>query len=87
MMLSYQEAVLEVMSDKLSVRDTEKLIAETPNKSGDRRHNSDRWYEIQAYLSDKLKTKVALKGAKTKGRIEIQFKNDDDLERVYNLIQ
>jgi ParB family transcriptional regulator, chromosome partitioning protein len=84
--------VEQVISQKMSVRDTETLVTNTLPKKKESKSNSDkyqpnRWYEIQAILSDKLKSKVSVKGARGKGKIEIQFNSSDDIERLFNLLQ
>jgi ParB family transcriptional regulator, chromosome partitioning protein len=83
----------EAIKNRLSVRDIEVLIYGAP-KSGESRkakkkkaevHNP----ELQSFidrLSSHLGTKVRIHGAVSRGRIEIEYYSQEDLERLLEMI-
>jgi ParB family chromosome partitioning protein len=81
-----------VVSKGLSVRETERLVKrlksqkETPKKSS---LNSDLSYftDIADDLSRRFGTKVQIKRRGQKGRVEIEFYTDDDLDRLLSLLK
>ena len=81
-----------VVSKGLSVRETERLVKrlksqkETPKKSS---LNSDLSYftDIADDLSRRFGTKVRIKRRGQKGRVEIEFYTDDDLDRLLSLLK
>jgi len=81
-----------VVSKRLSVRETENLIkrlnrAKLPPKvSAD---NSDHLYfeDIAAELSRRFGTKVQIKRRGQRGRVEVDFYSDSDLDRVLDLLK
>ena len=83
----------QVVSDKLSVRETEKLIRKIM-KPAKETSQPDKDLERQAALgklSENLTnvygTRVQVSGnAKGKGKIEINFYSDEELERIYELL-
>ncbi|MBU8905767.1 ParB/RepB/Spo0J family partition protein [Desertibacillus haloalkaliphilus] len=86
-------AILEkVMKEKLSVRELEQLIQrvnenvsrETKDKKAE---PSIFIKEKEAYLRERLGTSVAIKKGKKKGKIEIEFFSEDDLERILLLFE
>ena len=89
-----QKALAErVVKDKLSVRDTEKIVKKL---MGDVvRKVKKRDYEKEAILSnlsEQLKTILGTKvsiheGARHKGRIEIEYYSDDELNRIFEMLQ
>ena len=81
-----------VISKELSVRETERLIKrlkaekETPKKrasSSEQRYFSD----VADDLSGRFGTKVQIKRRGQKGRVEIEFYNNDDLDRLLSLLK
>ncbi len=85
--LEKQDRVFEkIISDDLSVRETEKLIKESKEKVKVVRKNSKaNFKQIEELMIDKLSTKVAITG-KDKGQIKIEYNSIDDLERLLDLL-
>jgi ParB family transcriptional regulator, chromosome partitioning protein len=85
-------AFRNVMAKGLSVRQTEALVkrlkqgrkAPAPNPGGSlARHLKD----LSEGLSRQFGTKVQIKRKGQKGRVEIEFYNDEDLQRLLTLLQ
>ncbi len=84
-----------IMADSLSVRDAE-VAAVDMNRghrsTGKRRTDSTanskdpEISRLEEQFISSLGTKVKLKGTLSKGKIEISWYNQDDLERIYDLI-
>jgi ParB family chromosome partitioning protein len=87
-----QAAFREVVAKKLSVRETEALIkrmnkqkkpAATPEVSSEQRYFND----ISEDLSRHFGTRVRIQRKGKKGRVEIDFFSDDDLDRLLTLMR
>jgi len=86
----------EVMDKSLSVRETEtlvrKLLSDNPEKEKSKEKQKDKKIELlYKSLEDKIKsimgTKVSIqKKSKNKGKIEIEYYSDEDLNRIYDLL-
>ena len=79
----------EVIASQLSVRETEKLIqklGEVKEKKGKAPVNPF-YKEIQEGLQHMLGTKVQITQGKKKGKIEIEYYSEDELERIIHLIK
>ncbi len=86
----------EIMTNKLNVRDTEELARASGNKSTGRKKEAQRkngsadsfeFTKIQNVLSSHFGTKIQLKrNGNGSGRIVIPFENDEDLNRVLELL-
>jgi ParB family chromosome partitioning protein len=83
-----------IIEDELSVRNAEKLATELNlgkrgSKERVKKRESDRPVDLivleQKFL-EATQTKVKLKGTLEKGKIEISYYTQDDLERLYNLL-
>ena len=89
----------DVVRDNLTVRETERRVAESQSAgpevvaaaSGD--NGSAASGEVQAgileleeLLSTRLETRVSVKLGKSRGKITIQFSGLSDLERIYHLL-
>ncbi len=85
--LEKQDRVFEkIISDDLSVRETEKLIKESKEKVKVVRKNSKaNFKQIEELMIDMLSTKVSITG-KDKGQIKIEYNSIDDLERLLDLL-
>lgn len=80
-----------IVEENLTVRDVEKIVREgtsskkkTPKRS---RVKSVSELEVENILSDLLSTRVAVTIGSRKGKIVIDFANDDDLTRILNIIE
>jgi len=84
----------EILTGNLNVRDVEQLARETGNKSGrvKKQHSGKpgpgfEFTKIQQVLSSHFSTKIQLKrNSNGSGRIVIPFHNDEDLNRVLELL-
>lgn len=88
----YQLA-MKIFDEKLSVRETEKLVKEFLAPKVKRKKETDAVQEaIYQNLEEKIKgivgTKVSIRrGSKQKGKIEIEYYSQDELERLVELFE
>lgn len=96
---SRQALAAEIVRDNLTVRETERRVAEiqssgpevvvAPSTDGGSPVSGEVQagiLELEELLSTRLDTRVSVKLGKRKGRITIQFSGLSDLERIYHLI-
>ncbi|HEV8544147.1 MAG TPA: ParB/RepB/Spo0J family partition protein [Verrucomicrobiae bacterium] len=94
---SQKQLAEEVIRDGLSVRETEQLVNERNQQTGGTTHNRSlatrppttpdvHIAALQSKLQDRFGTKVSLKYRKGKGAVEIRFFDDDDLERIMEIV-
>jgi len=80
----------EIISKMLSVRETEKLVSkilvgkETTVRK--KKHASPEIVNIQEQLSKKLGTKVHIMAGRKKGKINIEYYSNKDLERIISIL-
>ena len=78
-----------VIDKNLSVRDTEALVKKL-NKDEEKEPKENLQdplvRDIEEELTSTLGTKVVIKPGKKKGKIEIEYYNDEELERIIDLI-
>lgn len=83
------EVARQIVSDKLTVRDVERL-AKRPTKSADKKQNAkhrDSFYdEVELSLTDVLGRRVKVYNGRSKGTLEIEFYSLDDLKDIANAI-
>lgn len=83
-----QEVAAKIVSDKLTVRDVEKL-AKRPKtaeiKKAPRRRDSI-YDEVELSLTEALGRKVKVYNGRSKGTLEIEFYSADDLKNIANII-
>ncbi|MDG5789413.1 ParB/RepB/Spo0J family partition protein [Evansella sp. AB-P1] len=84
-------AIIEkVIKEKLSVRQLEELIQQVnknvPRETIPKKNVSPFIREREASLKEYFGTNVQIRKGKNKGKIEIEFFSDDDLERILHLI-
>jgi ParB family chromosome partitioning protein len=80
-----------VLKKNLTVRETEKLVERLkgPKSSGSRKRDAERSAHIamlEDRLQQKFQTHVAIVTGRKKGRIEIQFYGNDDLDRLLGIL-
>jgi ParB family chromosome partitioning protein len=80
-----------VVSKELSVRETEALVNRVKKESGDirkRKEGSDEIYftNISDELSRSFGTKVRIRRRGQKGKVEIEFYSNEDLDRLLHLL-
>lgn len=81
-----------IVLEELSVRETETIVKKITEKKD--RHtsskvikkNKEQYYDIETTLGQILGTKVRINGNFKKGKIEIDYYNSDDLDRLYEMI-
>ncbi len=79
----------EIIASQLSVRETEKLIqklGEVKVEKEKKAESNPFYKEIQEGLQHLLGTKVQITQGKKKGKIEIEYYSEDELERIIHLI-
>lgn len=79
-----------ILEEKLSVRETEKLVSKYKNKNKTKNKNKVRKDPMIAEIEEDLRkvfgTKVNINKGRKKGKIEIEYYNDDDLDRIIELL-
>ncbi|WP_156289930.1 ParB/RepB/Spo0J family partition protein [Oceanobacillus salinisoli] len=82
--------VNKIRNEKLNVRQVENLITtlnEKPVKKKEKPKKDVFLTERESVLRDRLGTAVSIQRGKRKGKIEIEFYTDDDLERIIELLE
>lgn len=82
--------VNKVRKENLNVRQIEQLIIqlnEEPTKKKEKRKKDVFLQERETVLRDHLGTAVNIHRGKRKGKIEIEFYTDDDLERIIDVLE
>lgn len=94
---SQKQLAEEVIRDGLSVRETEQLVNDRNAQMSGPRQNGALATKpsfvpdvhisaLQSQLQERFGTKVLLRYRKGKGAVEIRFFNDDDLDRIIDII-
>ena len=84
-------AANEVFDEKLSVRETEKLIREwnkpTPEQKSIKRENEFIYHDLEEKMRGIMGKKVSVnRKSNGKGKIEIEYYSDEELERLFEMI-
>lgn len=84
-----KEITDEIIASQLSVRETEKLIQKLSEVKEEKKAVpiNPFYKEIQEGLQKILGTKVQITQGKKKGKIEIEYYSEDELERIIGLIK
>lgn len=85
-----EEITDEIIASQLSVRETEKLIQKLSEPKKDKVEKPEQspfYRELQEGLQNALGTKVQISQGKKKGKIEIEYYSEDELERIISLIK
>ena len=81
---------LRVFDEKLSVRETEKIVRQLLNpvkKATVKKEKSPIFKELENMISNSLGTKVTIKNKNNKkGRIEIEYYSQEELERITEIL-
>ncbi len=84
------EIAVKVMDEKLSVRETESLVKKNNNPKKVKKQeivNKAIYEEIETKIKDAIGTKVKLTPkANGKGKLEIEYFSNDDLERITEIL-
>lgn len=87
------ELAQAIIDEDLSVRDTEKLIKDyykkPPNNDKKKTEEFNNPYvsDIKSKLESYFGTKVLLKNGKNKGKIEIEYYSNEDLQRIIDILK
>lgn len=86
------ELAQKVIDDKLSVRELENIIKKLKNEKEVNRENLSNkinpyYRDIAERLQDFFGTKVSLNNKKDKGKIEIEYYSEEDLQRILEIIK
>lgn len=88
------ETAEKIIQEELSVRETEKLVKKiTENNNKDKKEkreikfNTNNYKYIENDLKSIFGTKVKLSNNKNKGKIEIEYYSDDDLDRLIGIMK
>lgn len=80
-----------IIDDKLSVRETEKLIKSLNRDKGKQRNNkqiNNIYYEdIKNKLEELFGTRVVLNSNNDKGKIQIEYYSEEDLQRILDILK
>lgn len=81
----------KIVAENLSVRETELLVKKIQEEKVAKKKSIEPMQPIYRHIEDQFKqilgTKVLISKGKNKGRIEIEYYSDSDLERLLGLIQ
>ncbi|MDO5518726.1 MAG: chromosome partitioning protein ParB, partial [Clostridium sp.] len=84
------ELAQQIIDENLSVRELEKLIRkimEPKTKKDDNKQELNPYYkEIKNELQNYFGTKVNISNKNNKGKIEIEYYSEDDLQRILDII-
>lgn len=77
-----------IIKEDLSVRDVEKLVRDTKKPKRRIQPEKDKYLAyVEEMLTDKFSSRVNIKRNKNKGKIEIEYINNDDLNRILDLLK
>ncbi|AUJ24562.1 MULTISPECIES: ParB/RepB/Spo0J family partition protein [Virgibacillus] len=82
--------VQKIRKEKLNVRQVEKLIVqlnEKPVKQKEKPKKDVFIQERETFLRERFGTAVTIQRGKRKGKIEIEFYNDNDLQRIIDTLE
>ncbi len=83
-----EELSKKIQEASLNVRELEDLLKEKHKKRKIKyKKKESEYHEILQELEEKYGTKVDIQKGRTKGKIVLEFYNDEDFERLYNLIK
>jgi ParB family transcriptional regulator, chromosome partitioning protein len=82
------EIAIKIVEQQLNVRDIEKLVMQKDLKEEKKEIKKDvEIIELEDRLKKALATKVNIIHKKNKGKIEIEYYSNDDLDRILELLQ
>lgn len=83
-----QEFAEKIIKEQMSVRDLEKVVSEKkkPGKKSNKKEEPiPEILDLEKKLSEKIGAKVTIKNGKKKGKIEIEYYGNDDLNRLLEI--
>ena len=82
------EIAQKIIDQQLNVRDVEKLVAQKTEKTESKEIKKNvEIIELEERLKKALATKVNIIHKKNKGKIEIEYYSNDDLDRILELLE
>lgn len=78
-----------IIREELSVRDIEKIVASLTGKKASQQPASRAHIDYSSFekrLNERFSSPIRIKSGKKKGRIEIEFFNEEDLDRIIELL-
>lgn len=77
-----------IIKEDLSVRDVEKLVRDTKKPKRRIQPEKDKYLAyVEEMLTDRFSSRVNIKRNKNKGKIEIEYINNEDLNRILDLLK
>lgn len=77
-----------IVKEDLSVRDVEKLVRDTKKPKRRVQPEKDKYLAyVEEMLTDRFSSRVNIKRNKNKGKIEIEYINNEDLNRILDLLK
>lgn len=77
-----------IIKEDLSVRDVEKLVRDTKKPKRRVQPEKDKYLAyVEEMLTDRFSSRVNIKRNKSKGKIEIEYINNEDLNRILDLLK
>lgn len=77
------ELTNRIIKDNLNVRDVEKIVKDIKNPKIKKSVEKDKFIvNVEEALTTKLSSKVKIMNKRNKGKIEIEYKNNEDLNRL-----
>lgn len=79
----------KIIDESLNVRDTEKIIKNfgKPKKAVSKDTSNIYYFDIKEKLEGYFGTKVSLLNKKNKGKIEIEYYSEEDLQRILDILR
>ena len=80
---------MRIFDEKLSVREVEKLMKQLdkPKKENKIPANDFVYRDLEDKMTKIMGTQVVIKNKDKKGKIEINYYSQDELERIYELLE
>ena len=89
--LPYEDQIAmtdKIIKENLSVRDVEKLVRDTKKPGRKVAPKKDKYIVyIEELLSERFSSRVQIKRNKNRGKIEIEYSGNDDLNRILDLLK
>ncbi|MGD9568246.1 MAG: ParB/RepB/Spo0J family partition protein [Sedimentibacter sp.] len=78
----------KIIKEDLSVREVEKLVRDSKKPKRKTAPEKDKFIAyVEEMLSERFSSKVNIKKNKNKGKIEIEYTNNEDLNRILDLLK
>lgn len=78
----------KIIREGLSVRDVEKLVRDSKKPRRKQAPEKDKYLSyIEELLTDKFSSRVNIKRSKNKGKIEIEYVSNEDLNRILDMLK